>query len=338
MPSLPVPMVSALVLGFLCVVLVTRRDRHWLLAVLVGACALQGVVISLGQHYGLGVFRAVQPVTAMLIPPLAWIAYRVTAVRSLEGAREALHLGPPFLTALCVRFAPGALDLLIPSTFLGYGGAMLLALRSGVDAMPRTQLETGDVPGRIWRVVAVALIASAIVDAAVGLAFIARLPDWQPWIVSVGSGGILLMVGGLALSRSLANGGRERTAGAGKAPAPVRNDDPAADAESVARLDRLLAEKKLHLDPDLTLGRMARRLGVPVKQLSGAINRVTGANVSRYVNGLRVERACECLRSGETVTCAMLSSGFNTRSNFNREFRRVTGKSPIEWRAASVES
>ena len=52
MPSLPIPMISALALGFLFAALVLKRDRHWLLAVLVGACALQGVVISLGQHYG----------------------------------------------------------------------------------------------------------------------------------------------------------------------------------------------------------------------------------------------------------------------------------------------
>jgi AraC-like DNA-binding protein len=29
----------------------------------------------------------------------------------------------------------------------------------------------------------------------------------------------------------------------------------------------------------------------------------------------------------------MLASGFNTKSTFNREFRRVTGKAPTEWRA-----
>lgn len=32
------------------------------------------------------------------------------------------------------------------------------------------------------------------------------------------------------------------------------------------------------------------------------------------------------------VTTAMLESGFQTKSNFNREFRRVTGQSPANWR------
>jgi len=72
-------------------------------------------------------------------------------------------------------------------------------------------------------------------------------------------------------------------------------------------------------------------LGVPVKQLSEAINKVTGKNVSRYINAARINEAKAVLSSGENVTSAMLSSGFNTKSNFNREFLRVAGVSPSEW-------
>ena len=327
-------MISALVLGLLCIVLVLKRDRHWLLAVLTGACALQGVVISLAQHYEVGAFLAVQPVTAMLIPPLTWIACRVTAVRHLWGARQALHVCGPLLALLCGQYLPGALDLLVPLAFAGYGGAMLFALRPGVDAMPRMRLETGNIPGRVWRVIAMGLVVSACIDGAVALAHLATLPHWQSWIVSVGSAGVLLMVGGLVLSQSLSDGSRERTAG-DRRETPVRDLDPGVDADVMARLNRLLTERKLFLDPDLTLDRLSRRMGVPAKQLSAAINRTTGANVSRYVNGFRVEKACECLLSGEAVTAAMLSSGFNTRSNFNREFRRITGKSPRDWREAA---
>ena len=117
---------------------------------------------------------------------------------------------------------------------------------------------------------------------------------------------MLLTVGVLALSQGLANDGPERTEG-NSLEMPVRNVDPVADAEMVTRLERLLTEQKLYLDPDLTLGRLSRRMGVPAKQLSAAINRSTGANVSRYVNGFRVENACERLMAGEAVTIAMLS-------------------------------
>ena len=333
MPSLPVPIVGTLVLGFLFAALVLRRDRHWLLAVLVGVCALQGLIIGLGQHYGVGVIRAVQPITASFMPPLAWVAFQLSAVRTLGYARHARHLAGPVLTLLYALYVPGALDLLIPLMFLGYGAALLLAVRSGTDGMPGTRLDSGNIPARIWGVIAIILLASAFFDGAVALALMAGVPHWQPWIVSGGFAGMLLMLGVVALSGSLTKGRRGEIA-TGVKGTSVNEADPGVDAAIMARLNALLADQELYLDPDLTLGRLSRRLGIPVKQLSAAINRRTGGNVSRYVNGFRIERACAGLRAGESVTTAMLSSGFNTRSNFNREFRRITGKSPSDWRAA----
>ena len=42
------------------------------------------------------------------------------------------------------------------------------------------------------------------------------------------------------------------------------------------------------------------------------------------------------MEGGAGVTDAMLASGFNTKSNFNREFRRVTGRTPSDWRDAAA--
>jgi AraC-like DNA-binding protein len=81
----------------------------------------------------------------------------------------------------------------------------------------------------------------------------------------------------------------------------------------------------------LALARIARRMAVPAKALSGAINRVRGENVSRVVNGWRIAEACTLMRGGASVTEAMLGAGFNTKSNFNREFLRVIGKAPKDW-------
>ncbi|MCB1756327.1 MAG: helix-turn-helix transcriptional regulator, partial [Gammaproteobacteria bacterium] len=102
-------------------------------------------------------------------------------------------------------------------------------------------------------------------------------------------------------------------------------------AKIMSELEGLIVSQKLYLDPDLTLSRIARRLGYPAKQVSTAINRTTGENVSRYVNKYRVEHACQVLDRGESVTSAMLASGFNTKSNFNREFLRITGITPSQW-------
>ena len=64
-----------------------------------------------------------------------------------------------------------------------------------------------------------------------------------------------------------------------------------------------------------------------------AINRATGANVSRYINGWRIRHACARIDAGASVTEAMLDSGFNTKSNFNRAFLHETGMPPSQWRS-----
>ena len=69
----------------------------------------------------------------------------------------------------------------------------------------------------------------------------------------------------------------------------IRLDFPVGATELLAFPPK---DEQPYLDPDLTLARLARRLHVPIKQLSLAINMVKGENVSRYVNGFRIRSAC----------------------------------------------
>jgi AraC-like DNA-binding protein len=291
-------------------------------------------VISLAQHYGVAEFRPLQPVTATIIPPLAWVTFQATAIRAAELRRDLVHLAVPAFTAFCVAFAPVALDFVVPAVFLIYGAMILHALRPGADGLPLARLEAGDLPGLVWRAIALALILSAVSD---GLIALARVTghDWlQPLIVSLFSSFWLLCNGGLSLSQSLG----EIDAAPSSAANTGSADDMQSDSALMAQLNQLLAKEQLYLDPGLTLARLAKRLHVPTKRLSAAINRATGENVSRFVNGFRIRCACERLEAGDTVTTAMLESGFNTKSNFNREFLRVTGSTPSAWLSKNIES
>jgi AraC-like DNA-binding protein len=103
------------------------------------------------------------------------------------------------------------------------------------------------------------------------------------------------------------------------------------DTDLMQRLEHLLTQEQLYLQSDLTLSRLARRLGVPAKTLSATINAAHQENVSRYVNGYRIRHACDLLLQGQTITQTIYACGFNTKSNFNREFSRITGNSPRDW-------
>lgn len=102
-------------------------------------------------------------------------------------------------------------------------------------------------------------------------------------------------------------------------------------------LDRLMSEKRLWSDPDLNLARLARRLGSPARAVSEAVNRVHGISVSHYVNNHRIEEACRLLTDTDMpVTRILFEAGFVTKSNFNREFLRVTGQNPSDWRRRAL--
>lgn len=290
---------------------------------LLALCALQQVIISLAQHYGVPGMRYVQPITATLIAPLAWIAFVATAVRHFTP-RDYVHLAGPILALLAILLYPALLDLIIPVLFTGYGLAIILEAKNGSDALPRMRIEAGDLPGRIWIVIGAALTASAFSDVLIAGAQIMGAAYLQPWIISIYSSGMLMIVGLLSLSGALRN--------AESQPEPeLRPEVSEIDTEIVAKLDALMERDRLYLNPDLTLTQLSRKMLIPVKQLSSAINKVTGENVSRYINGARIRTAQKALQNGENVTDAMLSSGFNTKSNFNREFLRIVGMSPSDW-------
>lgn len=324
MPSLPVPIFGAVVLLFLFARLWVARGRLSLLGGLLLICAVQSAIIALAQHYSVPGLRLVQPVTATLIPPFAWIAFQTTAVRSLEKA-DALHLLIPASAIAALLTGPQFLDILIPTAFFAYGLAILVKSLKGSDTQPRAYLGNGEMPSRIWLAIGAVLMASAFSDVLIVSAIGVGLKEWKPWIVSLFSTGNLIVIGLFSLSGYL------ETDESGQDDTPQRVEQ--ADTATWEAVQNYMAEKRPYLDPDLTLAKLSRRLGIPAKTISKAINQATGENVSRFVNTARIEAAQAKLLEGENVTAAMLASGFNTKSNFNREFLRVTGTSPSKWLA-----
>ncbi len=298
------------------------RGRLSPIAILLAVCSVQTAIIAMAQHYQVPSMRLVQPITATIIPPMAWCAFQWTAVRPSRKT-DLIHVLLPLTAAAALITAPNFLDVFVPSTFVIYGLAILVYSKRGPDAQPRAYLVDGDLPAKIWQVVGAALIASAFSDVLIVVAIAAGWGNLQPWIISFFSVGNLLLIGIISLSSHL------------QVEDPVLDEQPRPNSEAEqeiwGRVQAYMSDRQPYLDPDLTLARLSRKLSVPAKTLSIVINRETGENVSRYVNHARIAAAQAALLSGESVTSAMLSSGFNTKSNFNREFLRITGGSPSKW-------
>jgi AraC-like DNA-binding protein len=329
MPVLPVPMIIALLLGGFLVLRIVKGETHVTLLALIAACAMQGAIIALVQYYGISFLRPVQPVLATIIPPLAWFAFIRASSGEGPQRNQLWHAIGPALALLCLVVNPNLLDVLIPLSFTIYGVAMIIRLWGGEDSLPHSRLENGANALIAWRIVALALIASAGCDVLIAYGLAAGYSGVLLWVPSLVSSMSLLSLGALSLTHAIESR-REQLA----EEALPSQDDLERDQAIIAKLDDYMRAYKPHLDPDLTLARLARKLTVPAKQVSAAINRSKNENVSRYINRLRIEEACKLLAEGKSVTAAIFDSGFNTKSNFNREFLRVCGQNPRQWLAA----
>ncbi|MEM6384184.1 MAG: AraC family transcriptional regulator [Pseudomonadota bacterium] len=318
MPTFPIPIFVALVLAFASLRLWQQRGRADAMVLLLILCAAQSLIIALNQHYGFPGLSLVQPITASLVPAAAWIAYRDTNWRT--GTPQVLG---PIAVLAALFILPHAIDLLLPGLFVFYGVLILHSAKAGADTQPNALLASGDLTARIWRAIGALLIASAFSDVLIIATQFAGYGELKPWIISVFSVGNLLIIGLLSLSYHL-----QTIADDGPAPQHARQ---VADPDLWDRIQTYMRERKPYLDADLTLTRLSRQIGIPAKSLSATINRATGGNVSKYINQARVSEAQRAMLSGDSITTAMLASGFNTKSNFNREFLRVTGVSPSAW-------
>jgi AraC-like DNA-binding protein len=323
---LPVPMIIALLLfGFLVQRLATRETHITILA-LIAACATQSAILALVQYYGVTAIRPLQPVLAMAIPPLVWIAFRNASGGNRRWSNLFWHGIGPLLAIASLLISPFYLDVLIPLSFACYGLAILLLLWRGEDILLHSRLESGARALLAWRILALSLIASALCDILIAYGIAHGVQSYVLWVPSVVSSLSLLALGILSLSHAIESR-RENE------PESLSDEDASRDQAIIKTLDHYLEQHQPYLDPDLTLSRLARKLVLPAKQLSAAINRNKDENVSRYINRHRVDHACKLMGQGKSVTSAMYESGFNTKSNFNREFARIKKMSPRNWLA-----
>ncbi len=97
----------------------------------------------------------------------------------------------------------------------------------------------------------------------------------------------------------------------------------------------LLQQEQLYtLEYGITLAQAARKLQVPARQLSNAINLHYGASFSVLLNDQRIAHAQKLLLQAPDlpVTEVMAEAGFASKSNFHKEFLRVTGTTPSLFR------
>lgn len=103
----------------------------------------------------------------------------------------------------------------------------------------------------------------------------------------------------------------------------------------VEALDAVFENEHLFKNAQLSLTDVAEQMGWTLKETSMTINQGYSKNFNDFVNGYRIDAVKHKLAKGayqqHTLLAIALECGFNSKSTFNRVFKRLTGKSPVEF-------
>jgi AraC-like DNA-binding protein len=101
------------------------------------------------------------------------------------------------------------------------------------------------------------------------------------------------------------------------------------------KVDELMDTQEIYLQPELTLTELAKKIGTNASLLSKVINGAYGKSFNDYINEFRVAEAIRLMQSPDYKNFNLLGiaydAGFNSKSTFNRAFKKVTGKSPKDY-------
>lgn len=112
--------------------------------------------------------------------------------------------------------------------------------------------------------------------------------------------------------------------------------------EIYEKLTHRMEQEKLYKDPELNLNYVAQLLDVHPNILSQTINTMEEKNFYDYINRQRIEefKRIACLPENQKFTILSLAfeSGFNSKTSFNRNFKKYMDCSPREFlRSRSID-
>lgn len=369
--SLPIPFVSSLLLGVLALQawrLGRGQANAWGSWVFFSACAV--LSFGVGVRWAAPApwadwARMAMPVLFIGLGPLAWRCFApVNHARATSVFGRLWTMGGPALLMVVLlvrsdadRYSAWGVEALLIGVPAWFGARLLRLSFRGASAFPLARLVDSDALAQRARWAGLTLLWSAVIDAVVALDFAlwrgqhaASVVAWVHilwWPLLAWS---LMRTAAMPTEVHATEPQAPSSASAGlesppmaipQTPAPSTVATQAAgpmaqrgDADVFLKAQSWLLSTEAFKDPDLTLERMARKLGVPARLLSSAVNDHAGRNLSQWINDHRIAAAQALLRDTDApVQQIMEDCGFLTKSNFHREFRRVANLTPGEFRA-----
>lgn len=309
------------------------------LAVAFALIAVSAALLALHLAYDVPALTQIRALLALLAVPCLYLYFSAIAADSKKlSRRHIIHL-VPFLAGAFVltRNTPWMLDFVLLATYLTYALALSGMLRKRDDRF--AILGGASAQTILWlQIVILFLAATFILDLIifVELADGALLRQSAPLLVSILSIAALVsfaLIGALgrpSLFEHVYNYTSEMSAYRQQ-----QSADPTPDQQALAeRVTSLLQQPAILSDENLTITRLARKLTVPTRKASQAINIVAKCSFSDLLNDHRIDYSQTLMQQepDKPLLEIMLDAGYATKSNFYSQFSKRTGITPAAYR------
>lgn len=115
-------------------------------------------------------------------------------------------------------------------------------------------------------------------------------------------------------------------------------------ANIIQKLEKLMAEKKLYKDDELTLEKLAATMQISRHHISEALNQYLSKTFYQFINEFRVQEIIATLNKCRTqeitpnILALAMEAGFKSKSSFNLYFKKYTGLTPTEYLKTGLET
>jgi AraC-like DNA-binding protein len=119
-----------------------------------------------------------------------------------------------------------------------------------------------------------------------------------------------------------------------------RKIDPAEAKILSEKLEKIMLEKSLYKNPNLSLQDLSQELNISTHQLSQFLNTNLGKNFTSFINELRINEACRIITTNDKLTLESIGYdvGFNSKSTFFAAFKKHTGTTPLNYQLQALQT
>ncbi|PCE65779.1 helix-turn-helix domain-containing protein [Sediminicola luteus] len=111
------------------------------------------------------------------------------------------------------------------------------------------------------------------------------------------------------------------------------------DSATIERIRAFIEKEEPYLDASLTIKSLADQLNMPVRDLSTLINNDLETHFFDFINEFRIRKAMRLLKNDSqgslSIKEIMFDVGFNSKSPFNKAFKKYAEQTPSEYRQST---